>query len=195
MIVEGFFNYRYGNCPIGLLRKTAHMIGMDMIPPNEEDRLQNLNKYKILYTKSEPIFDQLAAITVTMLNTPIAMINFVDRHKVWTKANQIGEAGLEIDRQSCLCSLTILNERVTVFEDITKELYLNYNPLLAGEFDLKFYAAAPIVTKEGFNIGSVCIMDRIARTFSVSEQKKLAWVASMVSVEMHKRIDSRHEFA
>ena len=171
------------------------MIGMDMIPPNEEDRLQNLNKYKILYTKSEPIFDQLAAITVTMLNTPIAMINFVARHKVWTKANQIGEAGLEIDRQSCLCSLTILNERVTVFEDITKELYLISNPLLAGEFDLKFYAAAPIVTKEGFNIGSVCIMDRIARTFSMSEQKKLAWVASMVSVEMHKRIDSRHEFA
>ncbi len=171
------------------------MIGMDMIPPNEEDRLRNLKKYKILYTKAEPIFDQLAAITVTMLNTPIAMINFVDRHKVWTKANQIGEAGLEIDRQSCLCSLTVLKECVTVFEDITKEPYLNSNHLLAGEFGLKFYAAAPIVTKEGFNIGSVCIMDRIARTFSVSEQKKLAWVASMVSVEMLKRIDSRHEFA
>ncbi|TCD03959.1 GAF domain-containing protein [Pedobacter psychroterrae] len=171
------------------------MICMDMIPQNEEDRLQNLKKYKILYTKSEPIFDQLAAITVTMLNTPIAMINFVDRHKVWTKANQIGESGLEIDRQSCLCSLAILNESVTVFEDITKELYLNSNPLLAGEFGLKFYAAAPIVTKEGFNIGSVCIMDKIARTFSVSEQKKLTWVASMVSVEMHKRIDSRHKFA
>ena len=171
------------------------MIGMDMIPPNEEDRLQNLKKYKILYTKSEPIFDQLAAITVTMLNTPIAMINFVDRHKVWTKANQIGEAGLEIDRQSCLCSLTILNERVIVFEDITKELHVNSNFLLAGDFGLKFYAAAPIVTNEGFNIGSVCIMDKIARTFSVSEQKKLTWVAAMVSMEMHKRIDSKHEFA
>lgn len=196
MTVKRFSNKRYGNCVIRQLRKATHMIGMDMIPPNEEDRLQNLQSYKILYTKSEPIFDQLAALTVTMLNTPIAMINFVDRHKVWTKANQIGEAGLEIDRHSCLCSLTILNERVIVFEDITKELYLNSNPLLTGgEFDLKFYAAAPIITKEGFNIGSLCIMDKIARTFNASEQKKLTWAASMVSAEVHKRIDRKYEFA
>jgi len=164
------------------------MIGMDTIPPNEEQRLQNLNKYKILYTTSEPIFDQLAAVAATMLNVPVAMINFVDRHKVWTKADQNGQAGLEIERHSCLCALTILQGGVTIFEDVTKEAHLISSPPIAGEFGLKFYAAAPITTPEGFNVGCVCINDRIARTFSSSEQRKLEWIAAMVSVEMHKRI-------
>ena len=164
------------------------MIGMEMIPPNEEQRLQNLNKYNILYTRAEPIFDQLAAVTATMLSAPVAMINFVDRYKVWTKANQSGEAGLEIERHLCLCALTILQAGVTIFEDITKEIYHISGPPIEGEFDLKFYAAAPIITHEGFNVGCVCINDRIARTFSISERRKLEWIATMVSIEMHKRI-------
>jgi len=171
------------------------MIGMDTIPQNEEERLQNLRKYNILYTKSEPVFDQLAAVTATMLNAPVAMINFVDRDKVWTKADQSGDIGLEIERSSCLCSLTILNQGVTVFEDVSKEIYLISNPPLADHFVLKFYAAAPIVSAEGFNIGCVCIIDKIARTFSSSEQKKLEWMATMVSLEMQKRIVPKCEVA
>lgn len=164
------------------------MNGIDTMPPNEEQRLLNLNKYKILYTTSEPIFDQLAAVAATMLNVPVAMINFVDRHKVWTKADQNGQSGLEIERHSCLCALAILQGGVTIFEDVTKETHLISSPPIAGEFGLKFYAAAPITTPEGFNVGCVCINDRIARTFSCSEQRKLEWIADMVSIELYKRI-------
>jgi len=69
--------------------------GRNIIPQNEEARLENLKKYKILYTKSEPIFDQLAAVAATMLKVPLAMINFVDKDHVWTKADQRGDSGNE----------------------------------------------------------------------------------------------------
>ncbi|RZK81888.1 MAG: GAF domain-containing protein [Pedobacter sp.] len=167
------------------------MTDTNLIPFNEEERIENLKKYKILYTKSEPIFDQLAAIAATTLNAPLAMINFVDRAKVWTKANQNGDSGMEHDRQVSLCSLAILNDKVTVFEDLEKEFPRVVNPMTAGEYGFRFYAAAPIITNEGFNVGSVCVVDKTSRSFSEEDQRKLERVANMVTNEMNKRVTKR----
>lgn len=163
-------------------------IGSILIPTDEDARLENLKKYKILYTKTEPIFDQLAALTATMMNTPIAMINFVDRDKVWTKADQSGHTGLEVDREVSLCSLAILNDSVTVFENLIQNPCLISNPLIAGESGLCFYAAAAITTNEGFRVGAVCILDKKTRVFKEEDRKKLELIALMVRREMNKRV-------
>lgn len=160
---------------------------MDIIPQNEAERLENLKKYKILYTRTEPIFDQLAAVAATVLKVPVAMINFVDQDKVWTKANQEGENGQEVPRGTSLCSLAILNDEVTVFENALEEPCLIANPLVAGSFGLRFYAAAPIRSPEGFNLGAICVVDKKARKFTEKEQQKLEWVAAMIEKEVGKR--------
>lgn len=161
-----------------------------MVSSNEEARLENLKKYKILYTKTEPYFDQLAAITATMMNTPIAMINFVDRDIVWTKADQHGRVGKEMERGVSLCSLAILNESVTVFEDLIQNPVLVSNPMFVGESGLRFYAAAAITTNEGFRVGSVCIVDKNPRVFSEEDRRKLERMALLVRLEMNRRIEA-----
>ena len=161
--------------------------GRNIIPQNEEERLENLKKYKILYTKSEPIFDQLAAVAATMLKVPLAMINFVDKDHVWTKANQRGDSGDEVERGTSLCSLAILKGEVTVFENALVEPCLMSNPLVVGEFGLRFYAAVPITTSEGFNIGAVCIVDKKVRSFTPKDREKLEWIAQLIQIEIEKR--------
>lgn len=161
---------------------------MDIIAPDEMERIENLNKYKIIYTKSQPVFDQLAAIAATMINTPVAIINFIDRNTVWT-----GRAEDELNNHTAfenmsLCSVAVLKGREHTFQDELTELSLISNPLIAGEYGLKFYAAVPITTDYGFNVGSVCVVDKQYRIFTEVEQKKLEWVASMVRLEMNKRI-------
>jgi len=162
--------------------------GRNIIPQNEKERLENLEKYRILYTRSEPVFDQLAALAASTLNMPAAMINFVDKNNVWTKASQEGETGLNIERGTSLCSLAILKDQVTVFEDTLQEPCLLSNPLIAGEHGFRFYAAAPVVTKEGFNIGVVCVIDRKPRVFELKDQQQLESVARMVESEIEKRL-------
>jgi GAF domain-containing protein len=162
--------------------------GKNIIPDNERQRLDSLKKYDIVYEQSEPIFDELAALTAMIFETPIAMINFVDKDRVWTKASQDGESGLNIERGTSLCSLAILKDEVTVFEDALKERCLLANPLIAGEHRLRFYAAAPIGSKEGYNIGVVCVIDRKPRDFGPDDQAKLQSIARMVELEIEKRI-------
>lgn len=162
--------------------------GKNIIPQNEQQRLDNLKKYNILYTQSEPVFDELAAYTAEIFAMPIAMINFVDKDNVWTKASQEGEQGFNVERGSSLCSLAILKDEVTIFKDALNERCLLANPYVAGENGLRFYAAAPIGTREGFNIGVVCILDRKPREFGLDDQAKLEGIARIVEMEIEKRI-------
>ncbi|WP_442589035.1 GAF domain-containing protein [Pedobacter sp. AW31-3R] len=162
--------------------------GKNIIPQNEEERLENLKKYKILYTQSDPILDQLAAGAATSFGAPLAMINFVDKDNVWMKANNDDDIDGGAERGSSLCSLAILKDRVTVFEDFLTDPLLLSNPLFAGEHGFRFYAAAPIKTSEGFNIGVVCILDTKPRKFTDGEQKQLECIAETVRIEIEKRI-------
>lgn len=157
---------------------------------DEKSRLENLKKYRILYTKSEPVFDQLAAFTATMFNTPIALINFVDQDSVWMKAVQHTQPlqSFEAGRETNLCSVAIVNESITAYENFAEHPFLMSNALIAGESGLQFYAAVPITTDEGFNVGTVCIVDKKYRQFLPHEQQQLEWIAIMVRKEMNKRI-------
>lgn len=164
--------------------------GRNIIPQNESERLENLKKYKILYTNKEPVFDQLAAATANILDMPVAMINFVDKDNVWTKAGNDGMAGMSIERGTSLCSLAVLRDDVTIFENTEIEPCLILNPVIAGDYGIRFYAAAPISTREGFNIGVVCVMDSKAREFSPKQQQQLEAIARTVEVEIEKRLNS-----
>jgi len=80
-----------------------------------------------------------------------------------------------------------LKDEVTVYENALVEPCLMSNPLVVGEFGLRFYAAVPITTSEGFNIGAICIVDKKVRPFTPQDRKKLEWVAKLIQIEIEKR--------
>ncbi|MGZ8536890.1 MAG: GAF domain-containing protein [Flavisolibacter sp.] len=152
--------------------------GKPIIPSNDKERLKALDSYQILNTLPEGFFNNLAHIVAKSFDTPIALISLVGKEEVFFKAN-VGMPGItNTDRGISLCSLAILDPHPTIFEDAEKELCLLSNPFVAGEFGLKFYAGAPIVTPDGFNIGTVCIIDKLPRSFSHSEQELLTSFAA-----------------
>lgn len=155
---------------------------------DEGSRLENLKNYRILYTRSAPVFDQLAAFTAKTLNTPIALINFVDRDSVWLKDGGQCNSPSSFDEGSSLCAMAIVNESGIAFEGFEKQPGLMSNALIAGESGLRFYAAVPITTDEGFTVGTVCIVDTKHRKFLPQEQKKLEWIAVRIRKEMNKRM-------
>ncbi len=161
--------------------------GIPIIPDNEEERLENLRSYDILDTRSEGPFNNVASIAAHMFKTPMAFVSFVDEARVWFKAN-VGLEGVdETPRGVSLCSLAILSNQPTVFHNTTEESCLLANPLVAGEFGMRFYAAAPIRTPEGFNIGAVCVVDKEPRPFSDGDQRVLEHLASIVMDELKLR--------
>ncbi len=161
--------------------------GIPIIPDDEEARLQKLDEYQIMDTQSEGPFNNVASIAAHMFKTPMAFVSFVDKDRVWFKAN-VGLPGVtNTPRGISLCSLAVMNTNATVFENATDEPCLLANPLVAGEFGLRFFAAAPIITPDGYNIGAVCVIDKEPREFSDADQRVLEHLASIVMDELTLR--------
>ena len=101
----------------------------------------------------------------------------------------VGMEGVdEVDRGVSLCSLAILDPEPTIFNNALLEPCLLANPLVAGNFGLRFYAGAPITTPDGYHIGTVCVVDKAPRAFSEKEKALLVQFAGSVMSEIDERI-------
>ena len=161
--------------------------GKDIIPKDEEQRLSALHTYAILDGYPDKYFNELASIIAKTFQTPIALISLVGSEHVEFKGNSGMEGTNTVDRGISLCSLAILDDNPTIFEDATKEPCLLKNPLVAGEFGLQFYAGVPISTKDGFNIGTVCVVGKNPRKFTTDEIQLLSKFADSVMKELDAR--------
>lgn len=161
-----------------------------IIPNNDEERLRALYRYEILDTPPEGAFNRVAELAVKIFKVPIALISLVDKDRVFFKAN-IGMSGVRsVARGESLCSLAVLQSEPTVFENAEEEPCLLANPLVAGSFGLKFYAGAPLITSDGYNIGTICLVDKHTRKFTDGERAMLRDLAAIVMDEIEIRISS-----
>lgn len=161
--------------------------GLPIIPDNEERRLAKLRSLNILDThQEEGHFKHIASMASRMFQVPIALVNLVDSEYVLTKASAGLIVGQPVARGISLCSLAILRKDTTVFENALKEPCLLANPMVIGEFGLRFYAAAPLTTSDGYNIGALCIVDQEPREFSETDQRILENLASIIISDIEK---------
>ncbi|RNL56648.1 GAF domain-containing protein [Pedobacter jejuensis] len=167
--------------------------GKNIIPDNDELRIEALKRYKILDTPPENAFDNVAKLATQIFDVPVSLISLVDAEQVYFKAN-IGMGNVKsTSRGVSLCSLSILDKNVTVFENAPTEPCLLTNPNVAGSFGLRFYAGAPLTTADGFRIGTLCIIDKTPRTFDEKSRVILESLAKIVMDEIELRLSSIEE--
>ncbi|WP_247235215.1 PAS domain-containing protein [Telluribacter sp. SYSU D00476] len=164
--------------------------GIDIIPENDAQRLEALYRYQLLDSPPEKSFTNLAHIIADVFDVPIALISLVDKERVHFKGN-VGMPGIKnVDRGQSLCSLAVLSQEPTVISNTLADPCLLANPLVHGDFGLRFYAGAPLITPDGFNIGTVCIVDKKERTFTEREKERLVRFSKTVMHEIELRLAS-----
>ncbi|UOQ52497.1 GAF domain-containing protein [Hymenobacter cellulosivorans] len=158
-----------------------------LIPSNEEDRLLALSRYQVVGTAPESLFDDLAALTAKLFRAPIALVSLVEEDSVWFKANfGLPDAG-RVHRSESLCSVAVLHDEVTVFESLSANPCTLIEPTVQQALRLEFYAGHPLQTADGFNIGSLCVIDHQVRDFSADEQELLRQLATTVMLLLELR--------
>jgi GAF domain-containing protein len=158
------------------------------LPPDEERRLEALARYEILDTPPDGSFDRIAALAAQLLDVPIALVTLVDQDRIWFKARYGLNGVEEIGRDPGLCSSAILSRETYVVEAAREDTRTLANPLVAGKFGLQFYAAAPLRTLDGHNLGTLCVIDRSPRMFSPRQADVLTRLAEIVMDQMELRI-------
>ncbi len=159
-----------------------------IIPSNDQDRLRKLHGYGILDTPPEEAFDKIARLAAQIFDTPSAFVTFVDSDRVFFKANLSLLAGNQVQREDSLCSLAILEEEVTVFTDTYQIPDLLESPHVSCQGGIRFYAGAPLKTREGYRLGTVCVIDSVPRQAFPKQLQMLETLSSIVVDELEQRL-------
>ena len=156
-------------------------------PANEVERLSELRRYEILDTPPEEFFDRITAVAASLFQTPISLISLVDQNRVWFKS-RIGMGICELAKEPGLCSSAIQGSDVYVVSDAQIDIQNREHSLVKGENKIRFYAAAPLTTRRGYNIGALCILDTVPRDLSEIQRHALKNLAAIVMDQLEIRL-------
>ncbi|HWH28746.1 MAG TPA: GAF domain-containing SpoIIE family protein phosphatase [Mycobacteriales bacterium] len=158
--------------------------------PGERERMDAVRRYDILDTPPDGAFDRIAAVAAEIFGVPIAIVSVVDTDRIWFKAHH-GLDVVQIDREPGLCASAIMSSEPWIVTDAVADPRTLANPLVAGEFGLRFYAGVPLTTHDGFNLGTLCVIDQEPREVTEQEVKLLAELAQVVMDELELRRSAR----
>jgi PAS domain S-box-containing protein len=150
-----------------------------VFPADERERLEALRQYRILDTTPDAAFDRIAKVAADFLRVPIAIVSLVDHDRIWFKAHH-GIEAQQVDRQAGLCASAILSAEVYHIRDAIHDSRAQANSLVTGPIGVRFYAAAPLRTHDGFNLGALCVIDRVPRQLAPAEAEMLTILAALV---------------
>jgi GAF domain-containing protein len=157
------------------------------LPSNENDRLAQLIWFQILDTPPEESFDRISRTAARVLQTPIAAVSLIDGDRQWFKS-VCGLSISETPRDMAFCSYTILQRSPLVVEDALEDSRFKDNRLVTGEPYIRAYAGVPLVTEDGFALGSLCAIDTRPRHFTDDQIAALQDMADTVMDLMRYRL-------
>jgi diguanylate cyclase (GGDEF)-like protein/PAS domain S-box-containing protein len=159
----------------------------DRIDCIERGRLEALSDLWLTGAAPEPRFDGIAQLAADLFETPMAFITLIEKDLQRFKTI-IGADLPDIARSLSFCTHTIESDDVLVVLDTRADRRFADNPQVTGAPFTRFYAGAPLTTKNGFRIGSLCIADTLPRqAFDERQQQTLKRLAGLVIEQMHLR--------
>ena len=156
----------------------------------EAGRIEVLQKYEILDTPPDVRFDKITKLAAQLLKVPIAIVSLVDENRIWFKS-KFGLDVQEISREPGLCSSAITSDKIYIVEDAKNDSRTSANELVSGALGIQFYSAVPLKTREGFNLGTLCVIDFKPRCLSSTEKEVLAGLGDLVMNQIEMQLEAR----
>ncbi|HUH33168.1 MAG TPA: GAF domain-containing protein, partial [Daejeonella sp.] len=154
----------------------------------EDYRLKTLLDYHILDTAPEREFDSITRLASYICKTPFALITFLDDQRQWIKSS-FGLSLKQTQLHEAFCAYTILDDTIFQVRDSLLDERFRDNPLVHEPPHIRFYAGAPLVSPEGYRLGSICVLDTQPGELSLEQQDALKVLAEEVisHLEMRKK--------
>jgi GAF domain-containing protein len=158
------------------------------VPANEAARLNALQQYDILDTLPEKAFDDLTALAAYICGSPISLLSLTDAHRQWFKST-VGLPVAEAPREIAFCAHAILQpEQLMIVPDTLEDTRFATNPLVKADPNIRFYAGTPLVTPDGYPLGTLCVLDRTPRELTPEQQQALQALGRQAIAQMELRL-------
>ena len=158
--------------------------------PETCDRLAAVARYEILDAPPDGAFDRIAALAARLFRAPIATVTIVDKDRVWLTAAHGLEGVRQLGPEPGLCASAVLPKAPYVVSDVLLDPRASDNPLVRAAMGVRFYAAAPIVTRDGHRLGTINVLDVEPREVTDAGLAALQDLAEIVMDQLELRLSA-----
>jgi PAS domain S-box-containing protein len=153
------------------------------LPPNERERLDVLGRYAILDTLPQQQYDDLTFLAAQICGAPISLISLVDKDRQWFKS-RYGIEAVQTTRELSFCAHTILGNEILEVPDATRDARFADNDAVLNDPLIRFYAGAPLITPDGYKLGTLCVVDHVPRRLTDNQKHALEGLARQTMSQM-----------
>lgn len=157
------------------------------LPANEIARLEALKSYGILDTPPEPVYDGFTVLAARICQAPVAFLTLIDKNRQWFKS-KVGSEICETARDVAFCAHTLEDKSLVEVTDTLLDGRFSSNPFVVGPPHIRFYAGAPLITPQGFNLGTLCVVDVISRTLTPEQRESLTLFSQLIMTQLELKL-------
>ncbi len=159
------------------------------LPRDEAECRAALRRYGGLDTAPEEAFDRVTQLATSLFTVPFAFIALDDGQRRWFKSIS-GMALADAAHAAGLAPHAVIGEEVLVVADACQDARFQSNPYVVGAPGVRFYAGAPLLTREGLRLGVLGIVDTRPRAdFSGENSRQLQTLARLVMNEVDLKLE------
>ncbi len=141
------------------------------IPKNEMERIINLSDFDLDYTSLQENFKDLTKLAAFVAGTEISLVNLIDSFTQWTVGN-FGHENHQTERENTVCQYTIVAEEHFEVKDLSADERFKDKDYVKGSPYFRYYFGVPLKTEEGYNLGALCVLDKVGKK-EISPEKIL----------------------
>jgi hypothetical protein len=157
-------------------------------PANETERLAALHALDIVDSPPETAYDEITELAAQICGCPVAYISFISDNRRWLKARYGLPAEVtDAPRESAVCTTTICGTELLVVPDLKRDTRFENSPMVALEPPCRFYCGIPLITDEGYALGTLCVMDFEPRQLSFEQTEALRRLSHQVLAQLELR--------
>jgi isoamylase len=160
--------------------------GLGLFKDDEQGRLENLLELDVLDTPPDETLDNLTLLASQICQTPISLVSLIDEHRQWFKS-KLGLEASETPREVAFCSHAIRSTDLMEIPDATLDERFAGNPLVTDDPNIRFYAGMPLVTTNGYALGTLCVIDRAPRQLTQGQRQALRILGQQAANELESR--------
>lgn len=166
------------------------------IPDNDDKRVKAVLRTGVLDTSSTELYEIYCFLAKEITGCPVSWTGVIDSERQFMLARDgfPDDVPMEMPRNQTLCQFALEKTKPLLINDMTKDKRFMFHPAVK-DFGVKFYAAFPIVTSDGYILGTLCVSDNRVRRISTHKINLLTELAAKLAYQLEVQVNQRKSTA
>ena len=166
------------------------------ITKNENQRLEAVKRTGAMYLDQDELYDVYCYLAKEITGCPVSWTGLIDSENQYCLASDgfPEDSSKKIPRKQTFCQYALDKTEPLIIQNMKTDLTFKNHPLVK-EGIVKFYAAFPIVTSDGYTLGTLCVSSDKAVELTKNQIKSLKSLSRKMAYQLEIQENFRNKSA